>query len=360
MKERKSNIELLRILAMFLIIAHHFSVHGDFKEYMLTIPFNNKLWLQFLQLGGKIGVDVFVIISGYFLISSKKLKLVKVLNFWSQLIFYSVLLYAVFVFSSNESLSILGIIKNSLPVLSSRWWFASTYFVLYLLSPYLNKLLNSFNKREYQKFIILLSVLWCILPTLTNQTVQSNPLLWFMYLYALAGYIRLYGLFDNMKAKSCILLAILVSLLTLSSAAILDILGMKISFLSEHATHFFGMQKLPILIISVLLFLGFSKIDMGSNKLINIIASATFGVYLIHDNNYVRPFLWEKLFKNALFSNSHYLIPYSLLVIIVVYVVCIVIELMRIYFVEKKYTPWLIVASDKFEKICLNNLKNFL
>ena len=61
-----------------------FSVHGDFKESMSTLPFNNKLWLQFLQLSGKIGVDVFVIISGYFLISSKKIKLVKVLKFWSQ------------------------------------------------------------------------------------------------------------------------------------------------------------------------------------------------------------------------------------------------------------------------------------
>lgn len=347
--KRQSKIELLRIVAMFLIVAHHFSVHGDFKESMSTLPFNNKLWLQFLQLGGKIGVDVFVIISGYFLISSKKIKLDKVLKFWLQLIFYSVLLYVVFVFIGSEPLSVLGIIKNSLPVLSSRWWFASTYFVLYILSPFLNRLLNSFNKREYQNFVSLLTILWCILPTLTNQAVQSNPLIWFIYLYALAGYIRLYGLLDSVRAKTCILLAVLTSMLTFLSAVIFDILGLKINFFSEHATYFFEMQKLPILITSVLLFLGFSRIDIGSNRVINIVASATFGVYLIHDNNYVRVFLWENLFKNASFAHSDYLIPYSILVIISVYIVCTLIELMRIYLIEKRYMPWLTRISEKIE-----------
>ena len=60
-----------------------------------------------------------------------------------------------------------------------------------------------------------------------------------------------------------------------------------------------------------------------------VAASATFGVYLIHDNNLVRPFLWRVVFKNASFQNSPYLIPYSIGVVILVYVACTAIEILR-------------------------------
>lgn len=347
-RKRSSNVELLRIISMLLIVSHHFSVHGGFDS-LDSITMFNKVWLQFIQLGGKIGVDIFVIISGYFLIQSSKNKLSKVLKLWVHLLFYSLIIYLVFVIAGDATLSIKELIINIFPVIFTKWWFASTYFILYLLTPYLNKLLISFSKNEYQNFLILLTVLWCIIPTFTTNLFQSNPLIWFIYLYALAGYIRLYGLLDRVRAKTCILLAVLTSMLTFLSAVIFDILGLKINFFSVHATYFFEMQKLPILITSVLLFLGFSRIDIGSNKVINIVASATFGVYLIHDNNYVRVFLWENLFKNAAYAHSDYLIPYSILVIISVYIVCTLIELMRIYLIEKRYMPWLTRISEKIE-----------
>lgn len=356
--KRKSNIEVLRIISMFLIVAHHFSVHGGFKLLQSTVSIN-RIWVQLLQMGGKIGVDIFVIISGYFLIQSSKNKLSKVLKLWVQLLFYSLIIYLIFVIAGDATLSIKELIKNIFPVIFTKWWFASTYFILYLLTPYLNKLLISFSKNDYQNFLILLTVLWCIIPTFTTNLFQSNPLIWFVYLYALAGYIRLYGLFDSLKAKTCILIAIFASILTFLSAVIFDILGLKINFFSEHATYFFEMQKLPILIISVLLFLGFSRIDIGSNRVINIVASATFGVYLIHDNNYVRVFLWENLFKNTSFAHSDYLIPYSISVIISVYIVCTLIELMRIYLIEKRYMPWLTRISEKL-KNKLKELQDFI
>ena len=61
--KRQSNIELLRILAMILIIAHHFALFGafGFSETAVSI---NKLWIQFIQIGGKIGVNIFILISG--------------------------------------------------------------------------------------------------------------------------------------------------------------------------------------------------------------------------------------------------------------------------------------------------------
>ena len=71
-KARNSNIELLRIIAMLVIVGCHFATHGgfDFNSQSVTLP---RLWWNVLEMGGNFGVDVFVLISGYFLIENKKL-----------------------------------------------------------------------------------------------------------------------------------------------------------------------------------------------------------------------------------------------------------------------------------------------
>ena len=89
---RQSNIELLRIVSMIMIVAHHFSVHGNFKFPIDTLTVN-RLWTQFIQMGGKIGVDIFVLISGYFLVSSVTIKKEKVIKLWLQIFTYSVVLF---------------------------------------------------------------------------------------------------------------------------------------------------------------------------------------------------------------------------------------------------------------------------
>lgn len=66
MRHRNSNIELLRIVAMILITAHHFAIWGFFKQVNVEAVNLNILWLQFLESLGKIGVDIFMLITGYF------------------------------------------------------------------------------------------------------------------------------------------------------------------------------------------------------------------------------------------------------------------------------------------------------
>ena len=142
-KVRNSSIELLRIIAMVMIIFHHFAVHGGYTWDTTTnlIP---RMWINFISMGGKVGVNVFVLITGYYLITSKEsIKLDKVLKLVGQLVFYSVGIYLVFVLTGKFDFSIITLIKRCLPITFIQWWFASTYFVLYIFHPYINKLLNS-------------------------------------------------------------------------------------------------------------------------------------------------------------------------------------------------------------------------
>ena len=66
---RNTSIELLRIISMIMIMFHHFAYHGNFEWNFneVTLP---HLWYDFILMGGKVGVDIFVLISGYFLIEN--------------------------------------------------------------------------------------------------------------------------------------------------------------------------------------------------------------------------------------------------------------------------------------------------
>ncbi|MCM1262516.1 MAG: acyltransferase [Butyrivibrio sp.] len=349
---RQSNIELLRIIAMFMVVAHHFVIHGGFDFSTETVS-ANRLWVQFLQSGGKLGVDIFVLISGYFLIESE-FKLSKLLKLWLQMFTYSMTLYLIFIIWGEQSLNIGGLLKCLFPITSSYWWFASTYFMMYLLSPYINKFLRTLEQETYQRLLILLTFCWCIIPTFLSEAWQCNDLLWFIYLYAVAGYFRIYVPQRKVKGRVYLMSALALSVAAFLLIVILDFIGTRFAFVGTHALSFTDMQRLPVPIIAYLMFAGFEKIDIAPNRAINVIASATFGVYLIHDDPNVRQYIWKTLFKNAAFAESDFLIPYSIAVIVLVYIVCTVIELIRIYFIEKYY----IKAVDKISVIVIGWAKN--
>ncbi len=90
-KPRQSNIELLRIIAMLLIVFHHFAVHGNFyfsNEEKISV---NQFWLRCIAIGGRVAVDTYVLNSGYFLINSKSVKINKVLKMLFQMYTYAFL-----------------------------------------------------------------------------------------------------------------------------------------------------------------------------------------------------------------------------------------------------------------------------
>ena len=280
---RQTNIELLRILAMLMIVLHHFAAHGGFGfESALSIP---RLWHNFILIGGKIGSNVFVLISGFFLINdtSSKLSATKVLKLWGQVFFYSSVIYLIYV-GFTGSISIKELIKAFMPITQRTWWFASAYFVLFLIHLYLNAFLRSLNKREYQH----------------------------------AGK-----------------LAIIIMLMTYASCVLFTLLGTKWPFFENHRTFFYGANKLPTFLTSVCLLIAFSNLKIGCTKWLNRISSATFGVYLMHEHFILRPILWKNIFHNASYQDSLLLIPYSIAVMIIVYGICTLIDLLRQRFIEQ-------------------------
>ena len=331
MKQRNSAVELLRIISMVMIIAHHFSVHGGFYFQNASLT-GNMLFLQLLSIGGKIGVNLFVMITGYFTILAEKQRQEKILKLWLQIVFYSLVIYLLSCAGGLMDFTAVGLAKSCLPVLTKQWWFSSAWFVLYLLAPWLNRLLKNLPQKRYRNLLIILGIFWCLIPVLTWLPEQIRDVLWFMYLYALAGWLRLYP----SVRKRPLAAGIGCFLLTFCHAVVL--LYFRTRRGGTYETVYYDMYHVLILVTSVLLFQGVTLLELPFRPGINALAEMSFGVYLIHDSNYLRYFLWQDLANCATFQDSPWLIPYGLALTAGVYLVCGGLELLRRKLLDRPFT----------------------
>lgn len=105
-QERNSSFEILRIIAILFIVAHHFSVHGGFDFSSLgnsSQVIINRTWINFIAQFGKLGVNLFILISAFFLIESK-FKARKVLSILAEMLFISITLGLVFFFVNKKNI----------------------------------------------------------------------------------------------------------------------------------------------------------------------------------------------------------------------------------------------------------------
>jgi len=332
MKLRNSNFELLRILSMFMIVAHHYSVHGQFEK-VFGVHLNNMI-LNFLYLGGKIGVVLFVLITGYHMIHSQ-IKIKKIIRLELQILFYSILISLFFFFfqcNSVGTLTITNLVQSLFPVAYYTYWFATVYMVLYLLIPYINKLLLSLSQKEYIQFLILGLIICTLVPTFFGTNLSADNIIYFIYFYSIGSYIKLYPI--QTSSKKLFIFSLASYFLLFLTTVFFEYMTGYDGYYSSYIYYFTSLNNVFVLGISISVFLLFKNIRIKNNRIINIIASSTFGIYLIHDHPYVRNFLWITLFKNHEYYQSSYLWIHSIIVIFTVFVVASLIEIIRKYLIE--------------------------
>lgn len=339
-KQRNSAMEILRILAMFLIIFSHYTTHGMNATY--DASFNGIVAALFKS--GNLGTDIFVLLSGYFLINSK-FSFKKVFTLITQVLFYGIGIYLICCITSVQSFSLKDAIVSFLPTSFSLYWFFTTYIVMYMLSPFMNKFLNSVSKETHLKVMLVTSFLWIILPTFTSKMFAGNELSLFLVFYIIGAYIRKYP--DNLlsKGKNDIIAVVLcVAFIAVFAVGIL----IFVPSLSNYSTYFYNRQSLFIVLIAAGLISFFSKIKPFYSKTLNTVAGTTFGIYLIHDNSFFREFMWREIFDVEKYSTGNYVIIHMLVCAVIIFVACFVIEFARKKVIEK---PVLILYDKVYDKL---------
>ena len=299
---------------MVLIVVYHFSVHGGYYSVAEgTLPFNSVI-IDLFGLGGRLGVNVFVLISGFFLINSK-FKPKKLLSLFIQVWFFSISIYLIFLISGGISFSWESLLCNIFPVVTAQYWFITTYIGLYLLSPFLNKFLKKLTKQQHLLFILLL-ILFCVSINNITSIGYDFGIVWFIALYAISAYIRLHQskVFDNKKL--CIITIIITFCMFFFGKVFLDLV-------------LFEMKNLTCLISAIAIFCFFKNLKIKHNPSINTIAAATFGVYLIHDNPIVRNWLWTDFLHCPEYATQDGFLIFAILTLVALYILFTFIEILR-------------------------------
>lgn len=340
-KERESNFELLRIVSMFFIVFYHTILHG----HVLINCTNQtlKIILDIIMSILIVHVNSFVLVSGYFQSKStfKQSKLWSIINAnW----FYKVLILVIFSIFSLESFTKNDIFVNIFPLNLEEYWFINPYLIVYCLSPFLNKLINSISKRDHQKLIIVLVVILSIFPYITGNRIYTNSgytLYNFIILYIVGAYLNRYPLresylFKNLSDNLYQILTLIIfftcviinysfyktALSLTETNSIFGILGKNITDMS------YAYSNPLIMLQSVAYFAFFSTLKLKS-KFINRVSQLTLGVYFIHDNVYMRLNIYKWLKIDIPEITSCKFLIYTLLIAIGIYIACLIIEWIR-------------------------------
>lgn len=329
---RKSNFELLRIVAMFLIVTSHYAgwIQPQFSAESITF---NRVLNQTLCFGGGAGNILFFLISGYFWKDNSDNKK-RIFKLWIEMFFYSILcmiLAAVVL----EMRGIRSFLAAALPFSHGEYWFMTAYLVIMLLMPWMNILIRNLDKKTHQKLLVVLFMLTSIIPTIPGcPTNIISDVGFYFFIYLIGVYLRQYPghYLDTVKFN---LMAAMVLLIGLVGTVIcFDLLGMQYSFIVEYTGYFLRMQSPLVIFWALSVFRIFGKIKMNEHKFINYISGSVLGVYLIHSNKNIRDFMWKMIFKNVQLE-SPYMFVHLLCSVVGIFVVCIVIDLVRREFLEK-------------------------
>lgn len=313
---RSSNFELLRIILILMVIALHY-----FNGVMGGLLNNVEKWSlnfyisHFIESLCIIAVNVFIIITGYFSYKKTCIKISKPLNLYVLSIFYGIIISGVIIFWQKNNLS-LSLIRSLIETIFSRW-FVVIYCILYLLIPYINKLISNLSKKQLKNLIIINSIffyLWYTFFTSTTIVDGGYGIVNFINLYIIGAYIRLYGKATPSKLK-CFSIYIVCTLIT-----------MLYCFFTSKS---WGYSTIFNLISSIAFFEFFRGINIHNSKIINTLASYTFAVYIIHENSFLVRKLYRNLFKSDLYWNSNYMLLNLIISVIGIYIVCIAIEFIR-------------------------------
>lgn len=344
-RQRSSNLELYRIICMIMIVAHHYVVNSGLASeggvLLSDYSSSNSIFLSLFGAWGKTGINCFLMITGYFMCTSK-ITFRKFLKLMGQIYLYKILLYPILLIAGYETLSLARLAKVAMPTWGFSDNFTGCFIGFWLTIPFLNILVNNMNKRQHELLLLLMLLLYTFLGSIPSFYISFNYITWYCIIYFIASYIRFYpiSLFERKKYWGWVTL--IVFFLACGSIVVQRLL------FGERVLLGYGLvsdcNKIFAVAVSVSSFLWFKNMNIKHSKVINAFGAGTFGVFLIHANSdAMRTWLW----KDTVDAIGHYatmntgmLVLYSFVVVLLVFVICNLIDQLRIATLEKWFLRW--------------------
>lgn len=348
-KVRKSSLELLRIVCMMMIIGSHYAVHGGGNNWLMfrsEFTLNHAI-LIILGSWGELGVCGFIIISCYFMIGEYTFKFKRIFLLIIETVTYSVVWCLIGI--GTGEISKKNILKEILTPLYGQYWFITTYIVFYFISPFLKLVIEQLSKEGLKKLCIILT--FCIpCYNILWQNV-GGTLADFIYIYFLMAYLlsKQGCFFEKHAMVGFIVTSWMIIVICLTTCAIGTVTGIEM-FLDQ-SSRITG-RNIFIIIDAVFMFYLFKNLKLKNSNIVNKFGRSTLGVYLIHDNVFLRdgdiPILWDRILKVGYWYVTPYFVVHMVLSIIFIFLFSSLIEMIRIKLVD----DMIFQRLESLNKIC--------
>lgn len=335
-KERMANLEVLRCVAMMMVVVLHYLGKGGLLPDLTASLSARDTAAWLLEAFCIVAVNVYMMISGYFLCESS-FKFSRLLQLWLQVWIYSVVIGVLAAATGiilAEEISTHYYLTLLFPVTMGHYWFLTAYVFLYVLLPLLGEGLRRMTKQQFQVALVLLFTTFCllksVLPFRLEEDSKGYDCLWYLCVFCMAAYLRRFGLLFLQKRSRALLLYLAGVIGTFGEAMLLHLyylqtgsleLILKIPYEYNHIFPFLASVGLFCLFLD-------SRIQGKIGGVAVKIAPYTLGVYLLHENLGVR-YAWQAWLGTKVISNVWQLLAWTMLAVIVVFVLGILVDFVR-------------------------------
>lgn len=346
--QRNSNLELYRIIVMLLIVAHHYVVNSGLIGQMQSSPLTtNSVFLYLFGMWGKTGIDCFVLITGYFMCKSKATA-AKFFKLLFEVMFYKIVIYLIFVATGVVTFTFTSFARALIPISNVGDGFTTGFIFFYLFIPFINVLISHIDKSMHQKLILLCLFIYTIWYMVPGYRVTYNYVTWFIVLYLISSYVRLYP-FTRFNTKHWGYLSLLLICISAVSVIALRYMGYNNPFRLVADSN-----AILALLTAFTTFMFFKDLQIKQSRFINTVAASCFGVLLIHANsNAMRQWLWCDTLRNVEYLDSSYCALHAITAVLVIYIICTLIDMIRIRFIERPFfnSAFYRLIDDKINRL---------
>ena len=303
-EKRNANMDLLRLLSMMMVTMLHALGKSDLLSMMSSdLPIGG--WITWILEALSISaVNVFMLLSGYYLIHSK-FKLVRLFELIFQVFFYVLVSLFVFVIAgkiSLKSLTIYDALQVIFPVHMEVYWFITAYVVIYMLLPILSGGVKALTEKQFRITLICLLVYECafksVLPVRLTTDTKGYTFFWYVIVFMLGAYFRLYGfkfltnslrgvILYGLATIGCLAELFVLALIYLHTGRLKDMLRVSMDY-----NHVFTLLAAVGLFVS---FLHAKPMAEKAGKLVIKLAPYALGVYLLQESLPLR-YEWQNWF----------------------------------------------------------------
>ncbi len=337
---RQANMELLRIVSMMLVVVLHFLWKGGCLTDLSQRDFPAYSYLAWgLEALAIVAVNAYMLLSGYFLTESR-FKVKRLLTLLLQIWFYSIgigIVAAVFGYVLEDGFSIYYLVQLCLPVSTDHYWFMTAYVFMYLFAPVLAQGIKKLTKKQFQVVLFIMifvfSVIKSVMPVRLAADMNGYDCIWYLCVFMVAAYIRLYGIPFFKNAVQSFLTYAGFAACIFGITLLLRFLYLQTGKMENMLDICYDYNHILVLAASVAFFYIFYNIKIKSstvNRIICLAAPYTLGVYLWHEHIAIRyewtGWLYDIIGKP---TGAASLIIDMLIAVAAVFVIGIIVDMLR-------------------------------